>query len=47
MKSPAEKLFDGGKKSNLIGLCIIVVITVIFLLCVGPITKYVKGYGTH
>ena len=45
MKSPAEKLFDGGKKSNLIGLCIIVVITVIFLLCVGPITKYVKGMG--
>lgn len=45
MKSPADKLFDGGKKSNLVGLCIIAVLTVILLLCVGPITKYVKGMG--
>ncbi len=45
MKSPAEKLFDGGKKSNLIGLGIIAVLTVLLLLCVGPITNYVKNMG--
>ena len=45
MRSPAEKLFDGGKKSNIIGLCVMAVITVILLLCVGPATKYVKSLG--
>lgn len=44
-KSPAELLFDGGRKDNIVGLCIIACITILLLLSVGPITKYVKGFG--
>lgn len=42
MSSSKNRVFDGGKRENLVGFAIIVAVSILLLLSVNPISKYVK-----